>query len=48
MDFAGQGQGHDFRVVFAYVFAKQNRPELSKKADFKKYSISIGGKNNDI
>ena len=36
MDFFGSGlillrKNHNFRVVFAYVFAKQNKPEIPKK-----------------
>ena len=31
-------------MIFAYVFAKKNRSALCKKANFKKYSISIEGK----
>ena len=38
-------KNHNFRVVFAYVFAKQNKPEIPKKVDSKKYSISIVSKN---
>ena len=34
----------NFRVVFAYVFAKQIIPEMPKKANSREYSISIGGK----
>ena len=37
-------KNHNSRVVFAYVFAKQIIPEMPKKANSRKYSISIGGK----
>ena len=31
-------------MIFAYVFAKKNKSATSKKANIKKYSISIEGK----
>ena len=52
MDFSGQGWfclAKSWKItisglIFAYVFAKKNKSATSKKANFKKYSISIEGK----
>ena len=52
MDFSGQGWfclAKSWKItisvlIFAYVIAKKNKSATSKKANIKKYSISIEGK----